>query len=65
MFIESLLDLELPLVNEAWASIDECYKDTKNRDLPSAQITIKQIMAERVTLYQKVPPPPPWRRTPW
>ena len=46
-----------PLRREAWHRIKGWYKAAVDHAPPPTQVTLKQIMAERVELYSYVPPP--------
>ena len=46
-----------PLIQEAWHRIKGWYKAAVDCAPPPARVTLKQITAERVALYNYVPPP--------
>ena len=46
-----------PLIQEAWYRIQGWYKDAVDHAPLPARVTLKQITAERVELYSRVPPP--------
>ena len=47
---------DLPLHREAWHRIKGCYKAAVDRALLPAQVTLEQTTAERVDMYNYVPP---------
>ena len=55
--VEALVKADPPLIQEAWYRIQGWYNAAVERALPPAQVTPKQITAERVALYSRVPPP--------
>ena len=55
--MEGLVKADPPLIQEAWYHIKGWYKAAVDRAPPPARVTLKQIPAERVALYSRVPPP--------
>ena len=55
--VEALVKVDLPLIQEAWYCIQGWYKAAVDRAPPPARATLKQITAERLTLYSRVPHP--------
>ena len=45
-----------PLIQEAWYRLQGWYKAALDRAPPPARATLKRITAERVVLYNRVPP---------
>ena len=54
--VEALLGSNPPLHWEAWHQIKGWYRAAVNHAPPSAQVTIEQVMTERVELYSYAPP---------
>ena len=46
-----------PLIQEVWYRIQGWYKAAVDRTMPPARVTLRQITADRVALYSRVPPP--------
>ena len=55
--IEALLASDPPLHKEIWNQIKGCYKAAYDHMMPPAQVNLKRITAECVTLYRQVTPP--------
>ena len=55
--VEALVKADPPLIQEAWYRLQGWYKAEVDRAPPPARVTLKRITAERVTLYNRVPPP--------
>ena len=55
--MEALVKADPPLIQEAWYRLQGWYKATVDCAPPPARATLKRIMAERVTLYSRVPNP--------
>ena len=46
-----------PLIQEVWYRIQGWYKAAVDRTPPPARVMLKRIMADKVALYSRVPPP--------
>ena len=57
MEVEALVKADPPLIQEVWYRLQGWYKEAVDRAPPPARATLKQITAEWVTLYSRVPPP--------
>ena len=55
--VEALVKADPPLIQEAWCRLQGWYKAAVDRVPPPARATRKQVTAERVALYSRVPPP--------
>ena len=55
--VEDLVKADPPLTQEAWYRLQGQYKSAVDRAPPPARATLKRVMAERVELYSRVPPP--------
>ena len=55
--VEALVKADPPLIQEAWYRLQGWYKAAVDCAPPPARATLKRIMAERVMLYSRVPPP--------
>ena len=55
--VEVLVGADPPLIQEVWYRIQGWYKAAVDRTMPPARVTLKQITADRVALYSRVPPP--------
>ena len=56
--VGALVKADPPLTQEAWYRLQGWYKAAVDRAPPPARDTLKQVTAERVALYIRVPPPP-------
>ena len=55
--MESLLLSDPPITQESWIQMIGCYKDAVDLPPPPTRVAISTMTAERVKLYQNVPPP--------
>ena len=55
--MEALVGADPRLIQDAWHRIQGWYKAVVGRAPPPARVTLERIMAERVALYSRVPPP--------
>ena len=55
--VEDLMKADPPLIQEAWHRLQGWYKAAVDRPPPPAQATLKQVTADRTTLYSRVTPP--------
>ena len=55
--VGSLVKAESPLIQEVWYLLQGWYKAAVDRAPPPARAMLKQVTAERVALYSRVPPP--------
>ena len=55
--VEALMKADPYLIQEAWYRLQGWYKAAVDRAPPPARATLKQVTAERVTLYSRIPPP--------
>ena len=55
--VEALVKADPPLIQEACYRLQGGYKVAVDRAPPPAQSTPKRVIAERVALYSRIPPP--------
>ena len=55
--METLLDSDPPLHQEAWHRLKGWYQAAVNRDPPPSWVTLEQITVEPLNIYSYIPPP--------
>ena len=55
--VEALVKADVPRIQQVWYRLQGWYKAAVDRAPPPARATLKRVTAERIAIYNRVPPP--------